>query len=121
MTIPLDATYATPRAGGRQRPATPPFDPPAGGDRTMIGQGAKAATAQRSGPGSGYSVSSSRLSSAPRCLEPDPRNPSWPAVFRPRRQAGYMTAPRPHANAAKNPLAKHGPSIHVEMPRRPGG
>jgi transposase len=43
----------------------------------------QAATAKWSAPGSGHSVLSSPLTSAPQCSEPDPRNPSRPAVSRP--------------------------------------
>ncbi|MGH6823527.1 MAG: IS110 family transposase, partial [Methylocella sp.] len=56
-------------------------------------QGAKHSDGKRSGPGLGNSAPSSRLKSAPQCLEPDPRYPSGPAVIRPRQQAEYMTAP----------------------------
>ena len=68
----------------------------------MIGKEPKAATAKRSGPGLGHSAPSSRFESAPQCSEPSPRYPSWPAVIEPRKQAGYMTALDPIADAAQN-------------------
>src|SRR5512134_1880421 len=74
----------------------------------MIGKEPQAATAKRSGPGLGHSAPSSRLKSAPQCKEPSPRYPSWPAVIEPRKQAGYMTAPDPIADAAQNSLRTGG-------------
>src|SRR5512144_1907726 len=101
MTSPLNATYATPRAGGRQRPATPPFDPPAGGDRTMIGQGAKGSDGTKVRTWVGIL----RFVIAPRerAAMPGTRSAQPIVASGLPRQAGYMTAPRPHANAAKNP------------------
>src|SRR5512144_1730500 len=108
MTSPLNATYATPRAGGRQRPATPPFDPPAGGDRTMIGQGAKGSDGTKVRTWVGIL----RFVIAPleRAAMPGTRS-AQPIVA-----SGLPTAPtgrihdrpRPHANAAKNPLPNRG-------------
>ena len=49
--------------------------------------------------------------SAPPCGEPDPRNPSGPAVTDRSKQAGYMTAPRPCADPAKSPC--HTGAIHT--------
>lgn len=47
--------------------------------------------------------------SASRCLEPDPRYPSWPAVqIRPHQQAEYMTAPDRNADTAICTLPKGG-------------
>lgn len=55
--------------------------------------------------------------SASRCLEPDPRYPSWPAVaIRPHPEAEYMTAPDQYAEPAKLLLANRGPSIHDGIP-----
>ena len=49
--------------------------------------------------------------SAPPCGEPDPRNPSGPAVTDRSKQAGYMTAPRPCADPAKSPC--HTGAVHT--------
>jgi transposase len=66
----------------------------------------QAAPAKWSGPGSRHSASSSCLKSAPQCSEPDPRNPSGPAVSRPRQQAGYMTAPDHPPTPPNSPCPK---------------
>jgi Transposase IS116/IS110/IS902 family len=71
----------------------------------------QAATAKWSGPGSRHSASSSRLKSAPQCSEPDPRNPSGPAVSRPRQQAGYMTASHHPPTPPNSPCPKR--AVHT--------
>ena len=54
--------------------------------------------------------------SAPPCAESGPRNPSWRAVIDRSKQAGYMTASRPHADPAKSPLHR---GDRPYMTRRP--